>query len=42
MKGGIFMLAIIKLFFFNSQDSEVKRINDEILDRRANLKNRLF
>jgi hypothetical protein len=36
------MLAIIKLFFLNSQDSEVKRIHDEILDRRADLKNRLF
>jgi hypothetical protein len=36
------MLAMIKLFFFNRPDLEVKRIHDEILDRRADLKNRLF
>jgi hypothetical protein len=36
------MLAIIKLFFFSSKDPEVKRIHDVILDRRADLKSRLF
>ncbi len=36
------MLAVIKLFFLNSTDPEAKRIRNEILDRRAEFKNRLF
>ncbi len=36
------MLAVIKLFFLNSTDSEAKRISDEILDRRARFHSHLF
>jgi hypothetical protein len=42
MKGGILMLAIIKLFFFSSPDPEVKRISERNLDLRASLHNQLF
>jgi hypothetical protein len=41
MKGGILMLAIIKLFFFSSPDPEVKRISERNLDLRARLHNHL-
>lgn len=36
------MLTMIKLFFFNTPNPELKRIQEEILDLRASFRNQLI
>jgi hypothetical protein len=36
------MLAIVKIFFINSKDPHAKKLQDDILDRRASLYNWMY
>ena len=38
----ISMLAIIKLFFIHSQDPEIKKVSDKMLDQKSNFYKRML